>query len=115
MLEGFPAVRVQRLRAQPGTGRSCITEPNTPGCFVPAGVNSCPMAVYVDGRRMNSLFEPAYGAYAWQLDEIIVPAHVAGIEIYASPLRAPPEYQTLNGLCGVVLVWTKSPGRRWRG
>ena len=33
--------------------------------------------------------------------------HVAGIERYASDVRTPPEYQMLNGTCGVILIWSK--------
>jgi hypothetical protein len=41
------------------------------------------------------------------VDDLVQPSHVSGIEIYTSPLRAPPEYQSLAGTCGVVLIWSK--------
>jgi hypothetical protein len=47
------------------------------------------------GRRV------AAGANAVQ------PNTIAGIEVYARSVTAPPKYQSLNGRCGVMLIWTK--------
>jgi hypothetical protein len=63
------------------------------------------MTVYLDGRRLNRLTTGSNTAA--MVDEIALPTHIAGVEIYTSPLRAPPEYQSLSGTCGVVLLWTK--------
>jgi hypothetical protein len=29
------------------------------------------------------------------------------MEVYPRALSAPPQYPSANGLCGVVLIWTK--------
>jgi hypothetical protein len=33
---------------------------------------------------------------------------IAGLEYYPTGNRVPGKYQSLNGGCGVVLIWTKS-------
>jgi hypothetical protein len=38
---------------------------------------------------------------------VVLPSHVAGIEIYTTIGRVPAEYQSLAGTCGVVLMWSK--------
>jgi hypothetical protein len=38
---------------------------------------------------------------------IALPTHVAAMEIYPRGVSAPPQYQSRNGTCGVVLIWTK--------
>lgn len=116
MLEGFPTVRVIRFNTQL-MGNSVVGRPilhsqcyreTDPDCLVPAGVNRCPMTVYVDGRRINSLSAARTQlAYAFGLDGIVQPSAVAGIEIYTTPGRVPPEYQMLAGTCGAILMWTK--------
>ena len=67
------------------------------------------MEVYIDGVRFatptkwktnldeNHLF----------LDDIVALNTIAGIEVYPRSVQAPPKYQSLNGLCGVILIWTK--------
>ena len=41
------------------------------------------------------------------IDEFVLPSHVAGVEIYTTPSKGPPEYQSLAGMCGVILFWSK--------
>jgi carboxypeptidase family protein len=41
------------------------------------------------------------------VNEIVVPSSVAAMEIYPRGVGAPPEFQPMNGSCGVVLIWTK--------
>ncbi len=102
MLEDIPNVSV--LRVLPLPNDMCPLNV----CLAPAGTNRCPMAVYLDGQRMNHLnrVKPSE-SYARDLDDFIIPTHVAGMEVYARPLEAPPQYQMLNGGCGVILIWTK--------
>ena len=38
---------------------------------------------------------------------MVNPSAVVGIEVYPYPVGVPPRYQALNGMCGVVLIWTK--------
>ncbi len=85
-------------------------------CFVIAGQNDCPMQVYLDSQRLipdgTSLFGKSGGNTKVNdaptyLDDVISPSSIAGVEIYPRGASAPPQYQMLNGTCGVVLIWTK--------
>ena len=115
MLEGLPSVRVTRFNTQEaprsllGSGvatTQCYTD-SDPDCQVPAGLNQCPMVVYVDGRRINSLAAGKGVGYAFGLDGLVQPSAVAGIEVYPLAGRVPPEFQSLAGTCGAILIWTK--------
>lgn len=97
MLEGRNGIRVSRMPS----GQNCPAFV----CWAPQGVGGCWMTVYVDGRRVNSI--RGGSNTPGLVDEFLLPTHVAGIEVYTSPLRAPPEYQMLSGTCGVVLFWSK--------
>lgn len=99
LLEGRMSVEVRRV------GNCFIIEK----CWVVTGPSHCNMQVYQDGQRLNPEkgsaldpdSEPVY------LDSFISPSSTAGIEIYPREAGAPPQYQMLNGSCGVVLIWTK--------
>lgn len=101
MFEGIPSLRNIRVR-------SCSGDQD-PRCWAPAGIGDCPMMVYLDGKRMNRLGTARNPnlQYAEGLDDIALPSHIAGIEVYTSPSRIPPEYQLLGGRCGAILIWTK--------
>lgn len=62
---------------------------------------TCQAVVILDGTVLDS---------GDDVDKLVRPADVAGIEVYANPDFAPPEYGgarlSRNG-CSVVLVWTK--------
>ena len=105
MLDGRTGMRMQRpdlytMRAPQGA--MCLSA-SDPRCWFPVGLTGCYMDVYLDGRRLNSVSakEPAF------VDEYILPGHVAGIEIYTTAGKVPPEYQPLSGTCGVILFWTR--------
>jgi hypothetical protein len=38
---------------------------------------------------------------------VISAGMVAAMEVYPTALNAPPQFQSTNGTCGVVLIWTK--------
>jgi Carboxypeptidase regulatory-like domain len=103
-------------------------------CFVPLGTNNCIMQIYLNGQRLmpsggaraqqratGGMVATAFKALSGQaaaaggldpsnvvfLDDFVHPSELAGIEIYQRAVQAPPQYQTMNGNCGVVLVWTK--------
>jgi hypothetical protein len=42
-----------------------------------------------------------------EIDELVNPTSVAAMEVYPRAVQAPPQYQSLNGVCGVILIWTK--------
>ena len=102
------------------------------GGLLITGSDGCLMTLYLDGSRfdMNSGASMANGtgAGAAQLgmtartpagmtgggtlkaegiDRIIHPSHIAGIEIYPRGTNAPIQYQSFNGQCGIVALWTK--------
>ncbi|HSA56663.1 MAG TPA: carboxypeptidase-like regulatory domain-containing protein [Gemmatimonadaceae bacterium] len=112
MIEGLPSVRVVRRTPPPGSRvqapSNCISY-NDPVCWVPVGPGNCPLTVYLDGRRLNDLTMNPREAFAYGVDNIALPTHVAGIEVYSSASRVPMEYQAqLNpGNCGAILIWTK--------
>lgn len=70
------------------------------------GRRGCPMTIYLDGMRLNSLSQ-ANNSLRQYLDEIVSPTSVVGIEVYGTLGRAPPEYQSVSTTCGVVLIWTR--------
>jgi hypothetical protein len=62
-------------------------------------IRGCQPMVWLDGQRVP-------GA---ELDEVITPGDIAGIEFYTSSAGTPAQYmERTNRACGTVLVWTKS-------
>jgi hypothetical protein len=94
MSEGLPAVRILGPNCGPRYG---------PGSDVICGVNGCKMTVYLDNIRVVGRLSGSDDA----VNGIALPNHVAAMEIYPRGVTAPPQYQSQNGTCGVVLIWTK--------
>jgi carboxypeptidase family protein len=90
MAEGFPSIRLKRGL--------------TPRTDVILGRLGCKMTVYLDRVRIVGKLS---GRNDDLVNEMAPVTHVAAMEIYPSAVGAPPEYQPLNGTCGVVLIWTK--------
>jgi hypothetical protein len=86
-------------------------------CWAIFGPGGCIMTLYLNGQRLmpKSMFGRGTGLNDHKpterdvvfLDELISASAVSGIEIYSRGSRAPPQYQTLNGTCGVVVLWTR--------
>ena len=92
ILDGVPGVRLVRTS---GSG-------NRSGIF---GNNMCPMTVYLDRIRLNSL---GVGAQTPpDIDEVLTPGAVAGVEVYTRRSSLPSDFAMLNGTCGVVIIWTR--------
>ena len=89
MADGLPTVRVKR-------GPSPMSD-------VLTGALGCKMTVYLDNIRIVGRL----GGRDDLVNELALPTHVAGMEIYPRAVSAPPQYQPLNGTCGIVLIWTK--------
>ena len=72
------------------------------------GRGGCPMAVLIDGQRINLDLTPEH---AVAIDELVSGLEVAGIEIYASNANAPADLVPLtgSGSCGIVAIWTGAP------
>jgi hypothetical protein len=62
----------------------------------------CPPQYWVDGVK----------TWALNIDDII-PQDVEGIEVYSGPSALPAQFNTRDGttICGVVLIWTRIPGK----
>ena len=82
------------FRSVPGiTIRAATTGGNT------IRIRGCQPTVLVDGQRIP-------GA---ELDDVIQPNDIGGIEFYPSSSGIPPQYlDPSNRLCGLILVWTRS-------
>ena len=118
MAEGIPAVIVKRDNGDPKryvlVGAPCKprTEPD-PACVrigssmegpSSARLFRCVMTVYLDRVRIAGKFGSSPDDF---INEVVVPSSVAAMEIYPRGVGAPPEFQSMNGSCGVVLIWTK--------
>lgn len=72
--------------------------------------NGCPLTVYLDRIRIQpSLAGGKEGDE--EINSLVNPASVAGIEVYPREVGAPPEFPPANtnslSHCGVVLIWTR--------
>jgi hypothetical protein len=106
MVEGIPGVYLRN------SGKMIVGAPCpelTPACVpVSRGLYRCVMTVYLDRVRVVGRLGIRPSDLERDLvNELALPGHVAGMEIYPRGVGAPPEFQSLNGDCGVVLIWTK--------
>ncbi|HEX6316013.1 MAG TPA: carboxypeptidase regulatory-like domain-containing protein [Gemmatimonadaceae bacterium] len=71
--------------------------------------SGCPLTVYLDRVRIQPSISGGK-VVDEEINSIIQPQNVAGIEVYPRALGAPAEYpafQAHGGTCGIVLIWTK--------
>ena len=94
LLEGLGGIEVQRL----GDPRMVVIRGG-----IRHGALRCAMAVYLDNVRIIGGLSPSDD----NVNVMVDPTTIAGVEVYPFPVGVPPRYQSLNGLCGVVLIWTK--------
>ena len=92
MLADAPGIR---LRC-PGSGfRDCWVESSrAAGGFTPGG---CELSAYLDGSPIP----------VRELDTLVLPVEVAGIEVYQGAGELPPEFGGYDARCGAVVIWTK--------
>jgi hypothetical protein len=87
---------------------------------------NCDMEIYLDGARLiteatrpgQGVTTPSlqprperrlrHGARLEYLDEIVQASTVAGVEIYTHGASVPPQFQSMNGTCGVIVIWTRT-------
>jgi len=115
MVEGLPAVFLKRDQGNPRkyvlVGAPCKprTEPD-PTCvrigseIGSASIFRCVMTVYLDRVRIVGMVGGRPDDF---VNEMVVPSSVAAMEVYPRGTGAPPEFQPMNGNCGVVLIWTR--------
>jgi hypothetical protein len=122
MAEGTPAVfvardpsgdpRKYRLLGAPCKPREIPGGPPDRSCVIAIGSTStagarlyrCVMTVFLDRVRIVGR---TGGSTDDLVNEMVLPSSVAAMEIYPRGTGAPPEFQPMNGSCGVVLIWTK--------
>ena len=74
------------------------------------GQRGCQYQTFVDGIRVNPV--PRDMDSVVFINDVIPMADIAAIEVYACGNSAPPRFAALNGNCGVLVIWSRRPGRR---
>ncbi len=94
-----PFVMTDLMRTTPGM----TVAPNGSFGYVVRGRGGCTPSIFIDGMRA------ADGAD--EIDNLVRPSDVGGVEVYNSSAGVPPQYSGMaGGDCGVILVWTKRGG-----
>ncbi len=88
----------QALIAAP-TLRSNGFDRNNPTRPQVSGRGNCRPSAFLDGLQIQD----GVGG----IDEMLAVRQVGGIEVYANPTEAPPQFRG-SGICAVILVWTRS-------
>jgi hypothetical protein len=66
----------------------------------------CPLTVYLDRVKLSPVVVRG-GLQDEQINTLLIPTTLAGIEVYPRRAGSPPEFDLVAGTCGVVLLWTK--------
>ena len=66
----------------------------------------CPLTVYLDRVRIQPSMVGGK-ARDEEINTIVQPHAVAGIELYPRAVGAPPEFPPVDHKCGVVVIWSK--------
>lgn len=96
-VEQFPQIRIRPI---PGTSRPLLRNLRI------EDHNGCPLTVYLDRVKIQPTRFRGQPVDE-QVNTLIHPSSMAGIEVYPRSAAAPPEFQMEAGTCGLVLVWTK--------
>ena len=68
--------------------------------------SGCPLTVYLDRVRIQPTMVGAKPKDE-EINTLVQPHAVAGIEVYPRAVGAPPEFQPVSMTCGVVVIWSK--------
>lgn len=96
-VEQFPQIRIRPI---PGSGMPLMRNLRI------EDQRGCPLTVYLDRIKIQPTKfrgEPVDE----QVNTLIHPSSMAGIEVYPRSAAAPAGFQMEAGTCGLVLVWTK--------
>lgn len=120
IVEEQPLVVSDLLRSVPGVAVS----PTSGGSVVEilrrtTLAGDCKPTILVDGIRLNDVkaqemrFTDSDGAGIRQgrdlnIDDLVDPVDVEGIEVYTGPATTPAELSMLDAGCGVIVIWTRS-------
>lgn len=91
---------------------------NTPRNMIITDRSGCVLTVYLDGIRIQPSVRSIGNGYQGdtrfkqdmqdeQINALISPGSLAGVEVYTRGLTAPAQYQPMASTCGIVLFWTK--------
>lgn len=89
LLRGMPGVRLVGDRVQMASSSS------TPRCLVQYFVD----AIHIAGAPFDFLRQ-------------FRPRDIEGIEVYRGPAETPPDFSRGGAQCGVIAIWTRTPGGR---
>jgi hypothetical protein len=112
-VEQFPSIRLRPINDEnycgkvPEPGQLC-GHPNTRRMRIEDDTG-CPLTVYLDGIRIQPSMV-GVTAVDEQVNTLVQPHSVAGIEVYPRGVGAPsqyPPYGQADCRTGVVLIWTK--------
>ena len=92
LADGIPGVRILLYRLDRRTTYYSLF-----------GTSHCPLTIYLDGIRLNSMSNPRLPV---DIDNLIQARDIAAVEAYART-SAPGQYTALPGTCGVVMYWTR--------
>lgn len=65
----------------------------------------CQMSVYLNNSPV--IRQGSSSSYQDSVNDLVLPAEVAGIEIYSGASELPAEFTGYDSQCGVVVIWTK--------
>jgi hypothetical protein len=64
----------------------------------------CRAEIFVDGMHVTRWAGSDGGV---SVDEVASPGVIEGIEVYTGGVRAPAEFRSAGGECGVIAIWTR--------
>ena len=65
--------------------------------------------IFLDGSFVGGGGRPSFSNYI-NLDDLVDPDNLEGIEIYDGPARMPAQFNRTGSGCGVISLWTRIPG-----
>ena len=99
---------IQGLVISRAIGTVGVKGPNA-GKMIAYGQRGCQMETYIDGARTNIHLTTMTDTMNY-IDDLLPAMDIGAIEVYNRGTKAPSRFQTLNGSCGVILIWTKRGG-----
>ena len=124
-------ITAQDIESRPATRTSQVVE-NIPSIYVRriggdryaiygrgVGGVECPATLWLDGIRVGGGSEPmrdrrgrtTYRHESGEIDPLVSPTEIAGVEVYARGMIAPPQFLPPNdpdaSRCAVLVFWTK--------
>jgi hypothetical protein len=106
LVAGIAGVRLDGTPA-PGLSGGVFLSESPSG----TGGRPCPAQIFLDGSPVTR--RSALGGtspLSVQIDRLVTPSEVEGIEVYRSLAEIPPEFLTTDARCGVIAIWRRTPG-----